>query len=125
VYIEVDNGDNVRFPVRVQVDDSELQLLEQDIPSEISISESKEIEIVVANNRPNTVSGVNVFVKSTNNELEFTPEGIFIGNLEAYEQRAVDFTLTPLLKVIKTSISKRHIKTAIMCITASLHRLYQ
>ena len=35
VYIEVDNGDNVRYPVRVQVDSSEVQLLEKDIPSEI------------------------------------------------------------------------------------------
>jgi hypothetical protein len=98
VYIEVDNGDNVRFPVRVQVDSSELQLLEQDIPSEISISESKEIAIVVANNRPNTVSGVNVFVRSSNDNFEFTPEGIFIGNLEAYEEKEVDFTLTPLFE---------------------------
>lgn len=96
VYIEVDNGDNVRYPVRVQVDSSELQLLEQDIPSGISISESKEIAIVVANNRPNTVSGVNVFVKSSNDDFEFTPEGIFIGKLEAYEQKEVEFTLTPL-----------------------------
>jgi len=96
VYIEVDNGDNVRFPVRVQVDSSELQLLEQDIPSEISISESKEIAIVVANNRPNAVSGVNVFVRSSNDDLEFTPVGIFIGKLEAYEQKEVKFTLIPL-----------------------------
>lgn len=96
VYIEVDNGENVRFPVRVQVDSSEVQLLEQDIPSEISLSESKEIAIVVANNRPNTVSGVNVSVKSNNDELEFTPEGIYIGNLGAYEQKEVEFTLTPL-----------------------------
>ncbi|MEA2076158.1 MAG: hypothetical protein U9O85_10630 [Euryarchaeota archaeon] len=96
VYIEVDNGKNVRFPVRVQVDSSEVRLLEQDIPSKISISESKEIAIVVANNRPNSVSGVNVLMKSSNDALEFTPEEIFIGNLEAYEERAVDFTLTPL-----------------------------
>ena len=98
VYIEVDNGKNVRFPVRVQVDSSEVRLLEQDIPSEIPISESKEIAIVVANNRPNSVSGVNVLMKSSNDALEFTPEEIFIGNLDAYEERAVDFTLTPLSK---------------------------
>jgi len=96
VYVEVDNGENVRRPVHVQVDSSEVQLLEQDIPSEISLSESKEIEIVVANNRPNTVNGVNVFVKSSNDELEFTPERIYIGNLDAYEEKAVEFTLTPL-----------------------------
>ncbi len=96
VYIEVDNGENVRFPVRVDVDSSEVQLLEQDIPSGISLSESKKIAIVVANNRPNTVSGVNVFVRSSNDDFEFTPEGIFIGNLGAYESKTVSFTLTPL-----------------------------
>ena len=98
VYIEVDNGDNVRFPVPVEVYSSELQLLEQDIPSEISLSESKEIEIVVANNRPNTVSGVNVLVKSSDDALDFTPDEIFIGNLDAYEQRTVEFTLTPIIE---------------------------
>ncbi len=98
VCIEVDNGENVRFPVPVKVDSSEVKILEKDIPSEISLSESKEMAIVVANNRPNIVSGVNVFVKSSNDELEFTPEGIYIGNLEAYEKREVDFTLTSLFE---------------------------
>ncbi len=95
VYIEVDNGDNVRFPVVVEVDSSEVQVLEGDIPAEISLSESKEIAIVVANNRPNTVSGVNVLVTSSPNTFDFTPEQVFIGNLGAYEQRTVKFTLTP------------------------------
>jgi hypothetical protein len=101
VYIEVDNGDNVRFPLHVQVEGSEVQLFEQDIPSEISLSESTDIAIVVANNRPNTVSGVNVFVNSANDELEFTPKGVFIGNLGAYEQKTVTFTLTPYSEGVK------------------------
>ena len=93
VYIEVDNGKNVRFPVRVKVDSSRVEILEKDIPSEISLSESKQIAIVVANNRPNSVSGVNVLVKSENEGLEFTPERVFIGDLEAYGKREVNFTL--------------------------------
>jgi len=60
VYIEVDNGKNVRRPVHVKVDSSSVEILEKDIPSEISLSESKEIAIVVANNRPNSVRGVDV-----------------------------------------------------------------
>jgi hypothetical protein len=98
VVIEVDTGKNVRFPVSVKVDSSEVEIFEKDIPSEISLSESKQIEMVLANNRPNSVSGVNVFAKSKRDGLEFTPEGIFIGNLAAYEQRAVNFTLTPLFE---------------------------
>ena len=98
VYIEVDNGKNVRFPVPVKVDSSSVEILEKDIPSEISLSESKQIAIVVANNRPNSVRGVNVEVKSKSAGLEFTPERIFIGNLAAYEKRAVNFTLTPLFE---------------------------
>jgi len=98
VYIEVDNGKNVRFPVPVKVDSSEVEIFEKDIPSEISLSESKQIAIVVANNRPNSVNGVNVEVKSKSGGLEFTPDGIYIGNLEAYEQRALNFTLTPLFE---------------------------
>ena len=96
VCIEVDNGDNVRFPVPVKVESSNVEILEKDVPSEISLSESKEIAVVVANNRPNLVSGVNVEVKAENEELEFTPERIFIGNLAPYEKRCVNFSITPL-----------------------------
>jgi len=98
VCIEVANGENVRFPVPVKVDSSEVEIFEKDIPSEISLSESKQMEMVVANNRPNSVKGVNVEVKSKSAGLEFTPERIFIGNLAAYEKRAVNFTLTPLFE---------------------------
>ena len=98
VYIDVRNGDDVRFPVRVNVDSSEVKLLVKDIPSEISLSESKGIAIVVANNRPNAVNGVNVYVKSSNDDFEFKPAGIFIGSLGAYGEKVVNFTLTPLLE---------------------------
>ncbi len=98
VCIDVKNGDNVHFPVRVNVDRSEVKLLGKDIPAEISLTESKGIAIVVANNRPNPVSGVNVYVKSSTDDFEFKPAGIFIGKLEAYEKKEVNFTLTPLLE---------------------------
>ena len=100
VYIEVECpevGDfkikNVRFPIPVKVDSSEVEILEKDIPSEISLSESKQMTMVVANNRPNQVSGVNVLVNSKSDGLEFTPERIFIGNLAAYEKKEVNFSL--------------------------------
>jgi hypothetical protein len=96
VYIEVENGKNVRFPVCVKVDSSEVEILETDVHPEISLSESKQIGLVVANNRPNSVSGVNVQVKAKTDELEITPEQIFIGGLAADEKRVVNFTLTPL-----------------------------
>ncbi|RJS79718.1 hypothetical protein CW713_08050 [Methanophagales archaeon] len=96
VCIEVENGENVRFPVPVKVDSSVVEILEKDIPSEISLSESKEIEIVVANNRPNLVSGVNVRMKLKSDGLEFTPEQIFIGDLGAYEKKEINFTFTPI-----------------------------
>jgi len=96
LYIEVDNGDNVRFPVPVKVESSSVEILEKDIPADISLSESSEIAIVVANNRPNSVSGVQVHVHAETEELEFIPERIYIGNLAAYEQRDLIFSLTPL-----------------------------
>lgn len=96
LYIEVDNGDNVRFPVPVKVESSSVEILEKDIPADISLSESSEIAIVVANNRPNSVSGVQVHVQAETEELEFIPERIYIGNLAAYEQRDLIFSLTPL-----------------------------
>ena len=96
LYIEVDNGDNVRFPVPVKVESSSVEILEKDIPADISLSESSEIVIVVANNRPNSVSGVQVHVQAETEELEFLPERIYIGNLAPYEQRDLNFALIPL-----------------------------
>jgi len=96
LYIEVDNGDNVRFPVPVKVESSSVEILEKDIPADISLSESSEIVIVVANNRPNSVSGVQVHVQAETEELEFLPERIYIGNLAPYEQRDLKFALIPL-----------------------------
>ena len=96
LYIEVDNGDNVRFPVPVKVESSSVEILEKDIPADISVSESSEIVIVVANNRPNSVSGVQVHVQAETEELEFLPERIYIGNLAPYEQRDLKFALIPL-----------------------------
>ncbi len=102
VYIEVDNGQNVRFPVPVEVSTSEVHLLEHEIPTEISILESRKIALVVANNRPNMVNGVNVVLRSSSGEFEFTPAGVYVGNLGAYEQRTVEFTLSPLAEGAKT-----------------------
>jgi hypothetical protein len=96
VYIEVENGENVRFPVSVKVDSSEVEILETDVHPEISLSESKQVGLVVANNRPNSVSGVNVQVKAKRDEIEITPEQIFIGSLGANKKTGVNFTLTPL-----------------------------
>ena len=98
LFIEVDNGDNVRFPVPVKVESSSVEILEKDIPADISLSESSEIVIVVANNRPNSVSGVQVHVQAETDELEFIPERIYIGNLAPYEQRDLKFSITPLLE---------------------------
>ncbi len=93
LYVEVDNGENVRFPIPVKVESSEVELLVKDIPSEISFTESVTMEIEVANNRPNSVNGVIVYMKPLSTGLKFTPERIFIGDLGAYGKRAVDFTL--------------------------------
>ncbi|MFZ2070555.1 MAG: hypothetical protein WAV32_02910 [Halobacteriota archaeon] len=93
VYIEVNNGENVRFPIPVKVAGSEVELIEKDIPSEISLNEPVGIEIIVVNNRPNSVHGVNVYARPLSTGLEFTPERIFIGDLGAYEKKAVNLSL--------------------------------
>jgi hypothetical protein len=111
LYVEVDNGENVRFPIPVKVDRSGVEIIVKDIPSAISMSESKQIALVVANNRPNSISGVNVFVRSPIDTLEFTPERLYIGNLEAYGQRVANFTLIPLgegMKDIAVSVEYKN-----------------
>ncbi len=94
VCIEVKNGKDVRFPVPVRVDSGRVELIEEDVPAEISLHESKEIVMVVANNRPNSVNGV--LVTAVGEDMEIMPERIFMGNLAPYEKRKVNFSVSPL-----------------------------
>jgi len=98
VVIDLDNGVDLRFPISVKVESSEVILHEEDIPAEIPRFGATEIAIVIANNRPNSVSGVNLFVKSKTDrgELEFEPIARFIGKLEPFEKRVVNFTVIPI-----------------------------
>ena len=79
------NGEDVRFPIPVRVESSALEML-ADIPPEISLGDAKEVQVTVANNRPSAVSGVCVSVHADEG-LELTPERIFVGNIEPFEQR--------------------------------------
>jgi len=53
--------------------------IEKDVPSEISPTGSEHLTLVVANNRANVVSAVSV--RASGEDLEFSPEEVFIGNL--------------------------------------------
>ena len=92
VLVSVENGEGVRFPIPVRVDSSALEIL-ADIPPEISLGDAKEVQVTVANNRPSAVSGVCVSVHADEG-LELTPERIFVGNIEPFEQKTVNFTLS-------------------------------
>jgi len=76
----------------VRVESSSLEML-ADIPPEISLGDAKEVQVTVANNRPSAVSGVCVSVHADEG-LELTPERIFVGNIEPFEQKTVNFTLS-------------------------------
>ena len=92
VLVSVENGKDVRFPIPVRVESSVLEML-ADIPPEISLGDAKEVRMTVANNRPSAVSGVCVSVHADEG-LELTPERIFVGNIEPFEQKTVNFTLS-------------------------------
>ena len=92
VLVSVENGEDVRFPIPVRVESSALEML-ADIPPEISLGDAKEVQVTVANNRPSAVSGVCVSVHADAG-LELTPARIFVGNIEPFEQKTVNFTLS-------------------------------
>jgi len=99
VCIDVDGGQTVRFPIPVKVDSSGVKILEKDVPSEISPTGSEHLTLVVANNRANVVSAVSV--RASGEDLEFSPEEVFIGNLQPYETKEIVFTVTPKSKGAK------------------------
>lgn len=94
IRVTVEDGVNVRYPVPITVDSSTVELNCIDIPEDFSRKSSHLIQLGVANTRPNPVNGVRVTPRAEN--FEFTPDSIFIGEMNSNEEVTANFTVTPL-----------------------------
>jgi hypothetical protein len=92
--VNVETFDDVRFPIPVMISNSTVDILLTDVPSRISKSGSTLVTVTVVNNRENSVDGVTIIPESSEG-LEFTPNSVFVGTLEADASSESSFSIKP------------------------------
>ena len=92
--VDVDTYEDVHFPIPVKVSNATVDLLLTDVPSKISKSGSTLVTITAVNSRENAVDGVTIIPQSYDG-LEFTPNSVFVGTLEADASSEASFSIKP------------------------------
>jgi hypothetical protein len=92
--IDIVSYTDVTFPIPIKVSNSTVDLLLTNVPSKISSSGSTLITFTAVNNRENPVEGVTVIPKSMD-DLEFTPNSVYIGSLDAGASSNASFSVKP------------------------------
>ncbi|MCK4349086.1 MAG: hypothetical protein KAW47_10760 [Thermoplasmatales archaeon] len=94
VRINVGTGEDVSFPIPVEISNASVDLVSTKFPSKISMSGSTEIKLTAINNRANPIDGVTIAPESMD-EMDFVPEGRFISTLDSYGSEDVIFSVKP------------------------------
>lgn len=92
--IDVETYEDIHFPIPVKVSNATVDILLTDVPSRISKSGSTLVTITAVNSRENAVDGVTIIPQS-NDGLEFTPNSVFVGTLEADASSEASFSIKP------------------------------
>jgi hypothetical protein len=92
--INVETYENVQFPIPVKVSNATVNLLLTNFPSRISKSGSTLVTLTAVNNRENAVDGVTIIPES-NDGLEFNPNSVFVGTLQADASSEASFSIKP------------------------------
>ena len=92
VRISVSGGEDVSYPIPVKVSNATVNLLFTSFPSKISKSGSTLITLTAVNQRENTVDGV-MIVPESSDGLEFTPNSVYIGSLDADASSTASFSI--------------------------------
>ncbi|RLI65182.1 MAG: hypothetical protein DRO67_03040, partial [Candidatus Asgardarchaeum californiense] len=92
--IDVEDYEDVKFPLLVKVSNASVDLLPTNVPSKISASGSTEITLTAINNRDSTVDDV-VVTPGKIDGVEFIPNSAFIGTLGSGESEEVSFSVKP------------------------------
>jgi hypothetical protein len=89
--LEAENAERIRYQIPVKVDSTSLTIGVKDIPEEILKDERAEIELVVGNPRPNSVTGVKIATVEEN----VIPSEVFVGALASDDSKDDSFNFTP------------------------------
>jgi hypothetical protein len=96
VKIDLENSryEDAYYPIPVRVSNLTVDLISKEVPSKISVGGSTEITLTAINNREGSVDGVTI-TPSSNNEIDFMPESVFVGSLASETSQDVSFSLIP------------------------------
>ena len=93
-HVDVEYNEDVQFPFPVKVSNATVDLLLTNIPSRISKSGSTYVTLTAVNSRENTVDSV-IIIPESPDELEFSPNSVFVGTLDADTSSEASFSIKP------------------------------
>ena len=86
--------EDVTFPIEVRVSNETVDLISKNVPTKISVGGSTDVSFSIVNKRRNDIDSV-IISSGNNNDLNFSPNKIYLGSLESGQYRDVILSLNP------------------------------
>ena len=94
VRVDVEDYQDVKFPIPIRVSNHSVHLLEKDVPSKLSISGSTQISLSVVNKLETTIKDVTISAKN-DSTFELTPKSYYVGSLQSETSQDITFSIHP------------------------------
>lgn len=96
VHVDVEESryEDVSFPIPLRISNESVYLIEDEVPSKLSMSGSTDITLTAINRRETSVDGVIVTPRELD-DVEYTPKSFFIGELESDASQDITFSVKP------------------------------
>jgi hypothetical protein len=94
IHIDVEDYQDVQFPIPVRVSQLSAYLLAKEIPSKISSSGSTKIQFTAVNRRESAIEDVTISA-SNESSFEVSPQTLYIGSLASESSQDCSFALNP------------------------------
>lgn len=92
--LEKDSYEDVTFPIEIRVSNETVDLVSTNVPKKISVGGSTDISLSIVNKRKNNIDSVSI-ISGEDNDLDFSPNSIFIGSLEGGKSEDIILSINP------------------------------
>jgi hypothetical protein len=92
--LEKESYEDISFPIELRVSNETVDLISTNVPTKISIGGSTDISFSIVNKRKNTIDSI-IISSGDDNDLNFSPNSIFIGSLEPGESSDILLSINP------------------------------
>ena len=97
VDLESSSLEDLNYPIPVRVSNETIDLIEAQVPSQISISGETDITLNVVNHRETPVNAVTIFPIEVE-DIEIMPKNKFLGTISSQTSEDVSFSVIPIEK---------------------------